>query len=133
MLKKLIFIALVFCIAISCISCTTAESKEIASNMVGKTFKGKVEFDYASDWDVTWEFGEETVKVTKEYSDFKGIPVIEEKEFKYKVTGTYKKAMAEFPDTNAWHDVRIFFDAKGEIYYIEHIDSVGTTRFYVAK
>ena len=131
MLKKFILAALVFCIAITCISCTAAESKEIASNMVGKTFKGKVEFDYASDWEVTWEFGEETVKVTKEYPDAKGIPVVEEKEFKYKVTGTYKKAKAAFPDTKVWNDVRIFFDANGDIYYIEHTDSVGTTRFHV--
>ena len=133
MLKKLISAVLVFCIAIVCISCTTAESKEIASNMVGKTFKGKVEFDYGSDWNVTWQFGEETVKVTKEYSDSKGLPVIEENEFKYKVTGTYKKAMVAFTNTKAWNDVRIFFDAKGAIYYIEHVDSVGTTRFYIAK
>ena len=133
MLKKLILAVIVFCIAISCISCATAESKEIASDMIGKTFKGKVEFDNASDWDVTWEFGAETVKVTKKYSDFKGLPVIEENEFKYKVTGTYKKAMVAFTNTKAWNDVRVFFDAKGEIYYIEHVDSVGTTRFYISK
>ena len=137
MLKKLIVSTILLCIAISCVSCATAESKEIASNMVGKIFKGKIEFDYASDWDMTWEFGENTVKVTKTYYDFKGLPVVEENEFKYKVTGSYKKAMAEFLDTDAWNDVRIFFDADGKIYYIEHTSQyvghseLAISRFYV--
>ena len=52
---------LVFCVALSCISCTTAESREIASNMAGKTFKGKIEFDYGPDWEVSWKFSEDTV------------------------------------------------------------------------
>ena len=69
--------------------------------------------------------------VTKEYLDFKGLPVKEEKEFKYKITGTYKKAMVVFPDTNSWNDMRIYFDAKGELYYIEHTSSVGADRFYI--
>lgn len=137
MLKKLIVSTILLCIVISCVSCATAESKEIASDMVGKIFKGKVEFDYASDWDVTWEFGEKTVKVTTVYDDFKGLPVTEEKEFEYKVTGTYKEAIAKFPDTDAWHDVRIFFDADGKIYYIEHTSQyaghseLAISRFYV--
>lgn len=131
MLKKIILAVLVFCVALSCISCTTAESRDIASNMAGKTFKGKIEFDYGPDWEVTWKFSEDTVKVITEYPDAKGLPVTEVDDFNYKVTGTYKKAMAVFPNTKAWNDVRIFFDASGDIYYIEHTDSVGTSRFYI--
>jgi hypothetical protein len=132
--KKVILAVLAFCILLSCVSCagiTTEESKEIASNLVGKTFKGTVEFDYADDWKMTWVFGEDTVSVTKEYNDAKGLPVIENKEFKYKVTGTYKRAKLVFPDTDAWNDMLIGFDADKSIRSLEHTDSVGTTRFYV--
>ncbi len=134
MFKKIIFVTLALCLAFSCVSCagfSGAESKEIASKLVGKTFKGKIEFEYAEDWEVTWEFGEKTVLVTIDSIDKKGIPYSDVKEFQYKVTGSYKKAWVKFPGIDNWNDLLIGFDTKQNVSVLEHTDSVDTTRFYL--
>ena len=136
MLKKIIVLALTLVLLLSCVACSgfeTAESKEIASKLSGKTFKGKVEFDYAEDWEVTWIFGESSVSVTVESKDTKGIPYSETKEYRYKVTGSYKNAKVEFPGSKNWNALSVELDADKNPRALNHTDSTGTSRFAISK
>ena len=133
MLKKLLLMPIILCLLISCVSCSSAESKEITEKLWDKTFKGTVEFDLGEDWEVTWIFDELTVSVEVYTLDNNKIPYSYTKEYEYKVVGNYEKAKIKFPNSHDWNTLILEFDDNGNPYSLFHESNVDDSYFYVKK